>query len=243
MYLYVSILCVLVLSACSTTPDPYDGELVMPVGFPPYPESSAPPILLKPVSLRTFRSEMLGFSFEYPDLILVYEGVCGPFRDAQVPARVTEDPDNGKVYLAPSVVNDRPFNDDACRMVENTISRIKTGAQFTTWQMNILKDVRSEDELQNILRTTYGPGCALTERSVNDISGLTQYRVRLDDESTPIDSPLFQTCPVNWAVQVVYDPALGRAAFWDLGQEAKFWKDQAATQSYDLQMISSIRFF
>jgi hypothetical protein len=230
----------LLLSGCtSQKSNPANGDLIMPpMQFAS--SSSEAPVQLLPVTMKIHTSAVFGFSFRYPDRILVYEGMCGK-RHAQIETKIIEDTEHAIVYFTPARFNEVPWDSPECEMIETTIPLIERKARYESWKIHVLKEIHSEQELLREIQAAYGSECILDERTQDVNPGIVRFRVRpaSDKNLEPYDA----RCPVHSAIEVKYDAKRARAAYWDLGQESKFWTDTEATTSYDQEMLESVRFF
>lgn len=228
---------ILFLSACAAhDPIPYDGEQVIPVPFPtPGTSSSVAPFA--PVTMKTFRSTSMGVSFSYPDLIPWPSDCEG--KNPQSPTEVFEDPSEGFIalstakYILPYVMT--------CTESGNSLQRMQELARSypTPWMMDVVEGIASNDALLAHVRDSYGEKCIFEDAGVSDDRSLIDFRVIRPPDMAPFDD----SCPVHWTVIVKYSLSLKKAIILNLGQEPTFWKNPENTESFDAEILKSIRLF
>ena len=208
-----------------------------------------------------YANYQLGFSLKVPNTMVSFLGACKwnekdgdrSFRPdpALVPVRIFEDV--GSVYIAPEYIHELSGEWKQagaqggtrtcyaeCNQVPNSLALLqdpeKPWFSAEMWRI-VAAEVHSDDELDAFIKSRYGSGCSLGEKTALGQDGV--YDVRIQGDGKDLSETL---CPINYMTVVKYYPEGNKVIAWDLGQASTFVAALDYSVQHDQEMVESFRF-
>jgi len=180
--------------------------------------------------LQHFVSRKSGFSFDYP------ASSFDPSTNKQVSLQVYER-DHQVVLARKGLKSEADFALEDHGIPESKgMSFLKN---YPSWVMNVATDVKTEADLQKVVKSRYGDACSYSYYSVP----IGKDVIRVDQISDGLSPDQNTQCWGNWQYYFYWNRAAGVAVYWDDGQEPQFWLSQNSNSgSYDETMAESFRF-
>jgi len=197
----------------------------------------------------------LGCTIKVPKTMVHYYGSCKWSEEggdhsyrpepAIVPVKVFED--GNTVYIASEyyyellgkTVEDGVSYFADCQAVTNNLALLQAPENFyqAKWTI-VMQEIQDDAQLDAFIKTRYGAGCSLGEKTPWDLQeGVFDVGI-LDD-----DKPMETTeCLINYATVLKYYPDGNRVISWHLGQAFTFPGDVEYSVVYDGEMVDSFRF-
>lgn len=130
-----------------------------------------------------------------------------------------------------------------CEKTVNSLEKIKAGEGYpigpNNWSI-IIKQVKNDKELENLIKEYYGSSCTLGQKRPTYQSGVYDVDIKGDDKS------LFETqCPLNYRSILLYYPEKNKIARWNMGQDVGVFfdpKPKSLDKPLDNEMVQSFEF-
>jgi hypothetical protein len=202
-----------------------------------------------------YTNYQLGFTIKVPKTMVHYYGSCKWSEEggdhsyrpepAIVPVKVFED--GNTVYIASEyyyellgeTVEDGVSYFAECQAVTNSLELLQAPDNFyqAKWTI-VMQEIQDDAQLDAFIKTRYGAGCSLGEKTPWDLQeGVFDVGILGDDK--PMETT---ECLINYATVLKYYPEGGRVISWHLGQAFTFPGDVEYSVIYDGEMVDSFRF-
>jgi len=170
---------------------------------------------------RNYSSAKFGLSFQYPEKVSnAVSGLDG--ADGFAPVKVTEDSENGVIYLTygPSDTLESLRNEFATLEDGTPNPELITDVSYG-WMM-IIKRVSTDDELDGFVKKYYGSGCYVEKRDEQSQEGVYKLTIKgedWDDELVDLGST---TCSWGGVYELLQSTDSDTVISINRGQERSF---------------------
>lgn len=124
-----------------------------------------------------------------------------------------------------------------CQKEEVTLTSIQDNSYTTVFKF-YAANVENDSELESYIKSKYGSGCKLGEKTS---SSSDTYSVKILGDGKELGET---QCPINFMVDVEYNPTKGKVVIFELGQACNFNKEVNSTtgKCTALDMVKSLKF-
>ncbi len=184
-----------------------------------------------------YKSTTLGVSFRYPRLIDQGELVFFQAGDVVFVTRAS-----ASLYAHRNELFSK--SDSAILEKAKSIEDQDTSFPKGSWKVWV-RDARSDEDLNQIVKDTFGDGCKVGEKVMSSQPGT--YDVSIDPVKPGVESKSDpdSSCFINTRISFKFSPRFQRAALWNLGQEGAFLLNNCSDVNYcdaDQYMAQSFTF-
>ena len=124
-----------------------------------------------------------------------------------------------------------------CQKEDVSLASIKNNSYTTVFKF-YTANVKNDNELENYIKSKYGTGCKLGEKT---LSSNGTYSVKILGDGKELGET---QCPINFMIDTEYNPTKGKVVIFELGQDCSFNKE--ITPSYGkctaLEIVKSLKF-
>ena len=161
-----------------------------------------------------YRNDKLGIAFKYPEKIKGAEMVfiqAGNFLFVRTTSST--------LYLHR---DELPLKDDAA--ILKKVKLLEKDEPFIGDWAILVQDAHSDNDLNNIIKKwfPFGKGCKLGEKTPSGQGNVYDINIAATKPADENGSMFESSCAVNWVAKIKYFQEFGRAAIWDIGQDASF---------------------
>ena len=196
----------------------------------------------KSIDWAEYKNEEHSFSFRYPSLS-VDNYLWGslsetlPLSEILLPNQVLNKGNNFYLHQQYSLKRDQQTG--AISKTENVFVPEYDGSYSypLAWHI-VIFNVKDKIELEKIIKTKLGSGCSYKTQIPTEFDG--NYRVEISGDGKDLGSTL---CPVNYYNYIIYNPDLGKVAFWSTGQECQIGLGFMSENCFDQKISESFHFF